>query len=372
VLRILVVDGMLCHDREESQSAIDLSERLGRLDFVVYSPRASALPQRVIGDRCTVYPTHSRSRFAFPRDAYRLACQLHALEQYDVVWADDPMGAGLVGYWLKRALGLPLLIRVHSDYYSSLAWRLENPRYWLDYGLSLWLLHRADRVQAVSARVAREVLRLGAAPARVETLALPIPTERYAPGADGLERYRAGVILFAGRLAVEKRVDVLLRAMRQLLDRGYRPRLRIAGDGPWRQRLGQLSRRLGLENAVEFLGHLAPSALAQAYQESSILALPSSREALGKVLVEAGLCGLPAVASRVGGIPEVVEDGVTGQLVPPGDAGALAEAVARILGDPARARAMGQAGRERVLARFTPAIAARMNLRLLGLEGAAP
>jgi glycosyltransferase involved in cell wall biosynthesis len=84
-----------------------------------------------------------------------------------------------------------------------------------------------------------------------------------------------------------------------------------------------------------------------------VLVLPSLSEALGLVLLEAGALGVPVVATAVGGIPEVVEDGVTGILVPPGQPDALADAVTRLLRDPERARAMGEAGRARVEREFT-------------------
>ena len=348
VLRIIVVDDMFRQPPVPVSTHPLLHELLGRLDTLAYSPLRRHAETLVIAGNASVYPTHSRTKLHFFRDAYALACQLHERYHYDVVWTDDPMGSGLVGYWLKRRYGIPLLIRVHSDYYSSLAWRLENPRYWFDYYLSIWLLRRADRIQAVSDLVAREVVRLGTRPERVESLSLGVADEQYAPGPNTLERYQAGNILFAGRLAVEKRVDVLLRAVRLLLDRGYHPRLTLAGDGPLRQRLEALSKRLALGGVVTFAGHLTRPELVALYQQSSILALTSSREALPKVLVEAGLCGLPTVVSNVGGTSEIVVDGETGILVPPGDVKALGQALARLLQNPNLARSMGQAAEHRL------------------------
>ena len=89
------------------------------------------------------------------------------------------------------------------------------------------------------------------------------------------------------------------------------------------------------------------------YQRAALLVMPSFYESFGIACLEAMAFGLPVVATRVGGLPEVIEDGVTGLLVPPGDADALAQAMIRLLSDADLRRRMGQAGRERVLKEFT-------------------
>jgi glycosyltransferase involved in cell wall biosynthesis len=118
----------------------------------------------------------------------------------------------------------------------------------------------------------------------------------------------------------------------------------IVGDGPERGRLERLAARLGVDR-VRFLGFLPHAVVAGHMCHADVLALPSVYEELGSVLVEALQAGLPIVASRVGGIPAVVEHGRNGLLVRPGDAHALAAALDAVLLDPALARTMGQASR---------------------------
>ena len=144
-----------------------MAERVERLDDITYSPRRHGYEPTILSDKAAIYPVHSRTKPHFLRDAFRMGCRLHKERGYDLVRANDPMGSGIVGYRLKRRYGLPLLIKCHSDYYSSGAWRSESLRYrFLDYPLSIWLLRRADHVQVVSPRIGEDVARLGVDPDR--------------------------------------------------------------------------------------------------------------------------------------------------------------------------------------------------------------
>ena len=158
-------------------------------------------------------------------------------------------------------------------------------------------------------------------------------------------RSGGAVIGVIARMTAEKGHSVLLRAAAQL--RGVFPGLtvRLVGGGPLKASLRAEAAGLGIGNAVEFLGFrdVLPPLLAK----MDVVAVPSTYEGFGLTIVEAMGMARPVVASRVGGIPEVVAEGETGLLVPPGDHGALAEAMAEILKDPAQARAMGEAGRRR-------------------------
>jgi glycosyltransferase involved in cell wall biosynthesis len=153
---------------------------------------------------------------------------------------------------------------------------------------------------------------------------------------------REPAILFVGRLFAVKGGADLLEAFRAV--RASRPHLRL-----WL--VGQSAPSPLPEGAI-FHGPLDGPALAGLYARASIFALPSLREAFGLAFVEAMSFGLPVVGTRVEAIPEVVAEGETGLLVPPGDPAALASALAALADDPARAARMGAAGRERAAARF--------------------
>jgi len=213
-----------------------------------------------------------------------------------------------------------------------------------------------DAFLAVSAYSARE---LGAPPDRTRVIYGGADPARYAPDPTTT---RAGV-LFVGRLTPHKGVDNLIKA----LPNGAR--LNVVGTTGHDPRAPErdyprLLRRLARERDVRFLGGVADDELPQLYRTAAVLALPSVArtcygrevrisELLGLVVLEAMASGTPVVASRIGGVAEIVEDGVTGFLVPPGDTAQLKVRLAQVLDDTDLAMRLGSAARERVLEHFT-------------------
>jgi glycosyltransferase involved in cell wall biosynthesis len=252
---------------------------------------------------------------------------------------------------------------------AALTGRYRNiPMAVTDHGLqgSRWfgLLPRLfDVFLTVSAYSAREI---GAPRARTRVIYGGADPIRYAPEPHTVRRG----VLFVGRLTPHKGVDRLLQALPDSAS------LRIVGSTGHDPRLPErdypnLLQHLAQDLDVEFLGALPDSELPAVYRSSKVLALPSVHmtcygasvrisELLGLSVLEAMASGTPVVASRIGGLPEIVRDGETGFLVPPGDIDALHDRLDQILGDPALARRMGEAARADVLERFTWArVAAR-------------
>ncbi len=162
-------------------------------------------------------------------------------------------------------------------------------------------------------------------------------------------------VLFVGRLASNKGLLRLVEAFAPLARSDATSTLVLVGeDGGMGAAVDRTVHDLGLDGRVRRLGHLVDeAALAAAYREARVAVLPSDYEAFGLVLLEALAQGTPVIASRVGGIPEIVEDGRSGLLVPPGDVGALAAALARLWADPQLGRRLGEHGRDQVVPRFT-------------------
>jgi glycosyltransferase involved in cell wall biosynthesis len=156
--------------------------------------------------------------------------------------------------------------------------------------------------------------------------------------------------LCVGRLIPIKGHVVLLRAFRAALDERPDLRLDIAGRGVLEHGLKDLSRELGLQQAVRFLGHVSP--IQRAIEESLAVVVPSLGEGFGMVALEAMERARPVIAASIGGLDDLVRDGETGLLVPTVDADALAQALLALAADPAAAEAMGRAGRARALQRF--------------------
>lgn len=227
--------------------------------------------------------------------------------------------------------------------------------------LGLLTARCADLVLAPSAATAGELRRdyrveeVEVVPNVTGGLPIAAPAEEESPP-------EPGYLLFVGRLRVRKGVEILLEALREL--RAARPgtRLLIAGDGEHREALERKAAELGLlgPGAAVFLGRCGAPRVRALLGGAAALVVPSTYEGMPLVVLEAMEAGLPVVASRVSGIPEVVVDGETGWLVPPEDPRRLAAALGEALGDPAEARRRGEAGRRRVDERFRPAAAAAL------------
>lgn len=154
------------------------------------------------------------------------------------------------------------------------------------------------------------------------------------------------VIGFVSKLWEGKGHSVALEAMTHVVPAVPRAKLLIVGDGPLEEKLHARCRTLNLQDAVIFAGFR--NDIPQIYSICDLAILPSLFEGMGRVLLEAGACGKPVVASQVGGIPEIVADGETGFLVPPEDPVALFGDMVRLLRDASLARRMGEAGRRRI------------------------
>jgi len=151
----------------------------------------------------------------------------------------------------------------------------------------------------------------------------------------------------------EKDVDIALSAFARVRAAFPAARLVIAGEGPEGERLRRRAHKLQIADAVEFPGRVAPVEVPGLLDEASLVLMPSRAETFGLVALEAAVMQRPVVASRVGGLSEVVADGLTGVLVSAGDAGAMAEATIALLGDEARCRRLGLAARRRAQALFS-------------------
>lgn len=189
------------------------------------------------------------------------------------------------------------------------------------------IVRRARIVVCASSALADDARRLGARDVRLIPSGIELPAEVGAPE-------DPPHVLFAGRLSPEKGILQFLEASEGL------PRV-IAGDGPLRQRV------------PEARGMVARGELGAYYERAAVVAVPSLREGFGMVCLEAMAHGRPVVASATGGLLDLVEDGTTGLLVPPGDVPALRAAIERLLGDEELRRGLGAAARERVGERFT-------------------
>jgi glycosyltransferase involved in cell wall biosynthesis len=226
--------------------------------------------------------------------------------------------------------------------------------------LERWLATFTTALIAVSPEVRDDLVRLGVAPpAKFAIVRLGIQLDeriRADPGARAETRRILGVsqdafvVGWVGRMTTVKRTDDVLRALKGLLDRGVDAHLCLVGDGPDRDHLERYAHELGVVRRCLFLGY--QDEVGRFYQAIDALILPSTNEGTPVSVIEALAAQRPAVATRVGGIPDVIRHNVDGFLVDVGDADALAEQLALLAGDPARRAEMGAEGRANVLERY--------------------
>jgi glycosyltransferase involved in cell wall biosynthesis len=255
---------------------------------------------------------------------------------------------GVAPTWLasfaRRFREIPLVIETHADAgrgtSGSRAYARAVAR------LTLW---RADRI-VVHTRIEENLMAsLGVDPSRLVLIPNGLDLAEFAGATPRVHRAGSITILFVGRLSAEQKgLEPLLRAFAQL-PRDSGTRLRLVGQDWGGQALVvRLARELGVQDRVVLTGPLPRVELVHEYANADLFVLPSLFEPYGIVLAEAMAAGLPIVASRVGGIPEVVAEGENALLCPPNDPGALAAALDRLARDASLRTRMGQAGVERV------------------------
>jgi len=335
------------HDRQQKYAAL-----LERLVYVVYTPRTLPRSPHTIAPNLAVHPTRSRARAMFAVDALRIASRLAQSDRFDLVTTQDPFITALVAYRLRQRFGLPFSVALFSSFFDNPAWRGQrHVNRWLE-PLGRYFVRRADTVRVESPVECDKLIELGVSKDRIWVVPFLVDLRRFV---EAKPRETPGssdrIVLFAGRLAPEKDLPTLLRAMAIVQDQCPNARLQIVGDGSDRRTVADLARRLGLRR-VELVGLVAPEELEGYFAACDVFVLPSRYEGVPRVLVEAGAAGKPVVATRTRNVTDVVTDGVTGFIVPVGDHISMADRIVELVRRDDLREGMGTAARSHVLARF--------------------
>jgi len=354
-MRILVVGGLVpWHPRAGGGElvAYKLAEALARAGHVVSylstSAEGSSLGQILPGF------THiaQRAGECWP-SAFLQSLKGDHLASYDIIHVHAASGtlAYYLGCVVRRYVkrDVKLALTIHSPKVHAFPRSLDEVG---------WMLgcRAADVILAVSEFSSRDIARCYRVNrAKIEVVYNGVDTELFLPlRAQDPSSRDVSTLVFCGRLngTKQKGLEVLLEAMPLVLQERDVV-LNVIGVGPRLEEYKTQAKRLKLDDRVSFLGFVEHSLLPQHYAGADLLVLPSRRESFGLALAEAMACGLPVVATTAGAIPEVVENGVTGLLVPPDDPEALANAVVSLLSDRPRMQAMGAVGAQRVREHFT-------------------
>lgn len=242
-----------------------------------------------------------------------------------------------------RLAGRPLVASLHTSHFLRVS---ESP---------LWrpllrrIVRRADHTFAASEEIA--AVATGLAPGTaVEALTNGVDTDRFVPGG-GEAGEGPPTVVVPRRLFAKNGVEYMVRAVPDLVRRVPGVVVRIVGDGPERPELETLAEKLGVSESIIFSGSVPHEEMPAVLAAGHVAVLPSLMEATSVAALEAMACGLPVVATRVGGLPEIVDERV-GRLVPPRDPRALSLAIAEVLSDPARAE-KGHQARVRVVEQWS-------------------
>ena len=285
------------------------------------------------------------------RELHALLCDIGA-----TILCSHGYKANLLGLWVARRMGIPIISVSHG-------WTGESAAVKLYEALDRVALRWMDEVVCVSEGQARKVRRYGVPGRKVCVIRDAVRADRfntpkpeYRGRLESLFPDKPDVIVgAAGRLSPEKGYRFLVDAAEEVLQEHPHTGFVLFGDGPLRE---ELAGRFQLPGFC--------SDLDKFYPHFDLFVLPSFTEGLPNVVLEAFAARVPVVATAVGGTPEVVEDGVNGYLVPPGEVGPLADRIGRLIGDRQRRRAMGVHGRQRVEKEFSFAGQAEAYEELLG------
>lgn len=253
------------------------------------------------------------------------------------------------GLIAAQLAGIPIVSTVHG--WTPVSFKLRGYQM-----LDRFCLKRFDRVVCVSNLLRDEFKQLGISAERLvylpNAVSLPEKTSRQRDTARQQLVLESGekVVVAVGRLSPEKGLDILLTAFARQFSSDRGVRLILVGDGPERAALESLALGLGIVEQVVFAGFI--SDVAGYYAAADLFVMSSHTEGFPMALLEAMAWELPVLATAVGGIPDIVQDGVNGCLVPPGSVESLAAAMGNLLNDRGLAESMGQAARQTIAERF--------------------
>lgn len=286
--------------------------------------------------------------------------------RYDLVHMHTSK-AGVLGVLAARSAGIPAVIySSHGHIFdpkaqiSGISKKILKPLFWV----RRLVYEKSDAVIALTEQDRNEQVKLGLAQAdkfRVISNGIDLNRFRSEPS-ERCNKDSFPVLVTVCRLSSEKGLTYLLEAASKLRRDFPKMRLDIVGDGPEKERLMAVSGRLDLHEVVRFVGKKKNVELY--LKEADIFVLPSLYEAMGIAIAEAMAMGLPVVATRVGGVPDLIENGVNGFLVSPQDSDAIADTILRIANDPPLAGKMRQENIKKAHEKFGLQIMIRETLRL--------
>lgn len=278
--------------------------------------------------------------------------------KYDIVHFHGASIPLIICLPLLKLLKKKVIAKILASRLGTEAGSLRG-RYFFIGNLLTVVIRRTDAFIAISQEIADGLKSDGVQPERIIKMSNFVDTVKFYPvNSEGQHMLKIAlsldkniVINFTGRIVERKGVDVLINAFAKIKELLASSILIIIGTGPDEDKIKNLVLKLGMNNNIRFLGH--SSEVAKYYQTSDIFVLPSYAEGMPNSLLEAMACGLPVIASRIGGVVDVVEDGKSGILFEPGNVSELTSAMIRLLKDDELRQRLGTEARRRILENFS-------------------
>lgn len=334
----------------------DMSAQAQRLGHSLTIHTCGPAPRHELANRVNFTPLLSREMPYYPELRLNLPPVMEILEwadrqQFDAVHVSTPGPMGLCGWLVAKQLRVPLLGTYHTDFPAYLEHYTHDHRAGQAARMYMtWVCGEMAGVFTRSRGYVHALRGMGVSQSKLHTILPSVDTEKFHPGRRDVGVWdRVGVgqtmkVLYSGRVSLEKNLPLLATAFRQLCGRRQDVALVVAGEGPY---LAEMRKELAGLPAY-FLGVQDDASLAALYASADLLAFPSRTDTLGQVVMEAQASGLPAIVSNEGGPKEIVEDGVSGLVIPATQPLAWATAMDELLSNDHRRRSMADAAQGQV------------------------
>lgn len=330
-------------------------------------------PARVLGERKSIDEPFQIQRIYTPTEIHGVPVfnPSPALKNYlpDVIHTQEYFQlCSQAAFFAAGKRNTPFIFTQHKYDYPKGPWKIL----WkiLDHTGGRILRNQASHITAISNAAKDFLVSTGAPRDQITVIPLGVDTHEFNPTVNGtlfrqkLQFLDKTVILFIGRLTPTKGVQHLLRALSKVHKNFPNACLIIRGNGEQKQHLKKLSKKLQIKKSVIFLDAIRRSELPQLYAACDIFVLPSLKEPFGLVLLEAMAIGKPVIGSKVGGIPDIIRNGVSGFLIEAGNVNELTSRLSDLVSDPKLRAKMGKKGREISLKTFDYRIIAKKTLEI--------
>ncbi len=318
-------------------------------------------------DKLHVYWIGQRGNSLFDRvhfmtESYKLSLKLIEEHNIDVINVSEPVVAGIPSVKLKKKTERPLLVQVQGQLLNLPRGTYSKAKEWYIRKSTQYTCKRADVIRTVSYEIAEQVKKLGIPDYRVKAITARCNVVKFDP-VKYVEtrqqlRNKLGykdsdiVIEFTGRIIEHRDLESDLRALHILLKKSERYRFLIVGTGPDEERLRKITKELGIERFVLFNGKVPFDDMPAYLSAGDIFISTTTNEAIARSVLEAMAMELPVVATRVGGTPEAIKDGVTGMLVDVKSPDQIAQKIELIATNDSLRKEIGKKAREVIVSRY--------------------